>query len=391
MNGMRVSNTAQNTMSMRASSPINGEQGDEQESAPLDSGGNQGEEEPGGRAAQIESGKKAQLETLRQLRAKVQGMAEILLLIRERKTTVKEQATYLKKVAGDLATYQLALRGDDTIQRILNILDQMASCPLLVTPETELSAEEQSKQLDLVAEHIRKLEYWVGYSTIPERVNRWLENQRPGYYLPFHEVFADEVPNADDRIKLLNALAWSPEEIDGGMVVANQGLIYRYAKTNQDRGWTFVWLIVASVLALLSVVGIAYLYTSMLAPAIGADGAVVRQAAGAMVPRFLVAWLALIVGIVVHVAVDVAKGRNNSKLPAVFAINDAALMLNARSGEIIWKLVLSVIALGGVVFTLGVDSGLFANAFLVGYSLDSFIGLFGSISERNATALQSKF
>jgi hypothetical protein len=31
-----------------------------------------------------------------------------------------------------------------------------------------------------------------------------------------------------------------------------------------------------------------------------------------------------------------------------------------------------------------------ANGFLVGYSLDSFIGLFGSFSERGATALQAR-
>jgi hypothetical protein len=279
---------------------------------------------------------------LRQLRAEAQGLAELLLMIGERKTSVVEQSVYLKQtatdLAKDLAKLKLAAKTNDNIQRVVDILEQMGTSPLLVAPEKELSADEQGKQLALMAEYIRKFEFWVGICTIPEQVNKWLAQQRPGYYLPFHEVFGDEIPNANDRQKMLNFLTWSPNLIEGGVVDLGSGLIYRHDDTPEKQKATYQLLAKGIGIALLVVLVISLLHTPLMYP----TGMPIGQPWWTMLSKSIITWLAVIVGMVVHIAVDVAKGRENSKLPTIFAIGDAALILNARSGELLWKLLLSV-------------------------------------------------
>lgn len=40
----------------------------------------------------------------------------------------------------------------------------------------------------------------------------------PGYYMPFHEVFADDLPNPEDRDRLLKMIALTPRLTPGGFV-----------------------------------------------------------------------------------------------------------------------------------------------------------------------------
>jgi hypothetical protein len=88
----------------------------------------------------------------------------------------------------------------------------------------------------------------IGAETIPSRLNDWLQKAQPGYYVPFHLVFEDEIPVPEDRLRLLNTLSWSPRVIQGGVVDAANGLIYRYESNA-------VWMWVTNALLVVIVVG----------------------------------------------------------------------------------------------------------------------------------------
>jgi hypothetical protein len=99
----------------------------------------------------------------------------------------------------------------------------------------------------------------------------------------------------------------------------------------------------------------------------------------------LVGWLAVLLGVVVHIAVGTAKRLQSERgRPPVIAIGDVPLMVNAKIGQILLKLALTLIGFFGLVFAAGIDNAKPLNAFLVGYSLDSVVELFVASVEQRA-------
>jgi hypothetical protein len=85
----------------------------------------------------------------------------------------------------------------------------------------------------------------------------------------------------------------------------------------------------------------------------------------------------------VHVGIGSLKqARQQGNLPSVASIGDFTLLLDARVGSILRKLLFALIGFFLLAFTAGVSN--FMNAFLVGYSLDSVIEVFGTGVEKLA-------
>jgi hypothetical protein len=98
-------------------------------------------------------------------------------------------------------------------------------------------------------------------------------------------------------------------------------------------------------------------------------------------------WVALLSGVVVHVAVATGKRlQSQSELPPVLPVGDIPRMMSAKFGQIAFKLLLAVIGLYGSIFISGFGSVTTFQAFLTGYSLDSVVELFGASMEQRATA-----
>ena len=106
------------------------------------------------------------------------------------------------------------------------------------------------------------------------------------------------------------------------------------------------------------------------------------------------AWAAVLIGMGVHIVVGSAKrSKTQNGLPSV--LMDLILIIDARFGEIVMKLTLGLVGLFGLIFIstsqmpqLGFLNSLSSltqvtplNAFLVGYSLDSIVELFGTSLE----------
>ncbi|MCI0477578.1 MAG: hypothetical protein L0Y55_15140 [Anaerolineales bacterium] len=339
---------------------------------------------------------------LRILRSEIQDLQRALGRVQSGELTLADCTEYITQTLSDIKPGLNALRqielkqGDDgdAIRHLLNTWEQVQNCPLLKTPTHAFKAEEQLRYLKALDVAFRELTFQVGYLTIPDRLNDWLEKARPGYYVPFHEVFADEIPVLEDRAKVLKYLSWAPNVLKrekskaGGLVDAASGVIYRYSLEPGHQLNTLTLTILAFIAAAIFVLasvnlqaftipfvnwGPFYLYDLKLKPG---DQSIV-----------FTAWLAILIGIAVHVLVGTAKrAQAQGALPAVIVPADLPLWINAKFGNILLKLGLSLIAVFGYLFAVGVSQAQPGEAFLVGYSLDSFIELFSTSIEQRATA-----
>jgi hypothetical protein len=312
---------------------------------------------------------------LRELRAEMQDLQEVFAKVRTGDTTVLLNAEYIHKTRNDAADLvgQIEESGD-TARHLFNVYEQMQQNPLYAHPEIDIAAQEQMHALNLLEEQVHKIEFYVGVLTIPARVNDWLAESRPGYYIPFHSVFEDEVPEADDRARILSYLVWSPKPIKGGIVDAANGLIYRYSENPWHRLVNILLMLGILLAATGAVIGACYLQLS---------GWPFQTA---HLSAFIAGWIAILIGVVVHVAVGTVKrNQSHNSLPSIASLGDLPLLLDARSGQIMLKIVLALIGLFGLAFASGIDNVTPLNAFLIGYSLDSVIEIFSSGIEQRAS------
>jgi hypothetical protein len=260
----------------------------------------------------------------------------------------------------------------DNIRRLHNLWEQMSTSPLLADPGAEFSVQEQLRLLTSVEQQCARMVVEIAYLTIPPRVNQWLEEARPGYYIPFHAVFEDELPNLDDRNRLLSFLGWSPEVLKGGLVDADAGVIYRYSVDPRRRLLSFALLLSAAAAALGVIFGLAYMPV---------DGWPLNST---HLTRLLLGWAAIFAGIVVHLGIGTAKRSQERGRPPIISIGDIPLLVNAKAGQVLLKILMTLVGLFGLAFAAGIDNVTPLNAFLIGYTLDSAVELFATGIEQRA-------
>lgn len=315
------------------------------------------------------------LKHLREARAEVHDLQVVLEQVRNGETTLEVYADYIRKTMADIGQLVAEIQNGDAVRHLQNLWEQMSVNPALLDPEASFDAREQLQLLSMLDAHCKAFVFQVGVLTIPARVNNWLDGARPGYYIPFHLVFDDELPAWEDRQRVLNYLAWSPRAIRGGLVDTASGLIYRYSQNRLTRLGSILLLAVAFLAAVGVIVGACYL------PVEG------WPVGPSHLPGFLVGWGAVLAGVVVHMGIEsVKRTQARGGRPPIIAVGDLPLLLNAKIGQILLKLLLTLIGFFGLVLTAGATSATPFNSFLVGYSLDSFVGLFGASIEQRAGA-----
>ena len=315
------------------------------------------------------------LDKLRELRAEVQDFDALLKDVRKGSVTLKTYAPYIQKTCNDINALIQEIKDGDSIRHIQNLWEQMSICPLMAKPENDYPVEDQLHYIETLGEQIRKMIFLIGMLTIPSRLNEWLAEARPGYYVPFHLVFEDEIPNEEDRMRVLNYLAWSPKVIKDGIVDVTSGLIYRYSRDSRTRFFSILELILGFLAAFLIVILSAYMPFK--------DWPLSLDNLGVLIGG----WMAVLVGIAVHVAVaNVKRKQSQPGLPPVIALGDLPFVIDAQLGQLLMKLALALVGFYGLIFTAGIKDVSILNAFLVGYSLDSVVELFGSSIEQKGKA-----
>jgi len=319
----------------------------------------------------------AELSQLRRIRSEVQELETILVAIQRGESSPRDYEGYLKKTVQDVEGLSLEpIPGEnaDGMARVNNLWEQLRICPVLVDPGAKLDAQEMQRHLSSAVALCRRMVNEIGNLTIPARIKSWLKNARPGYYVPFHAVFQDEMPDPEARKALLNYLAWAPEALKGGLVDLGSGLIYRYAESFKER--------LVSYLLLLAGLGIAAAAV-VVAPYLPVDGWPLEDND---LGTLLIGWGAILLGLVFHLGVGLNKRAQTEGRPAVLAIGDLPLMLNARSGQILLKVYMTLVGLFGLTFAIGIEEVTPLNGFLIGYALDSVVELFGTTVEQAASA-----
>ena len=324
-------------------------------------------------------------EDLRKLSAEMLDLQDILNKVIAGDTSLPVFADYItRKVASVTVLTQemdglgVKMDNEDMLQHILNAWDKIKAFSVISGPATPPDAQQQLHELTLVSSLIDTIVYQCGYMTIPTRLSRWLKETRPGYYIPFHEVFKDEVPNAEDRDRLLRFMAWSPAEFKDGYVDVDAGLVYKYSRNPIERVLSLVYML----LAFLITTGIVIWSCTANLP----GWPLKPEHIGLLLPG----WIFLLVGVVVHIGIGHIKDSRKQGLPALFAPGDIFFIINARLSQIVLKLFIALIGLFGLVMTNGISQFTLFSAFLVGYSLDSFVEMFGSsLSNQSASQLSN--
>jgi hypothetical protein len=331
--------------------------------------------------------------SLSEIQAELEDLHSILASIRKGQTIIPTYAEYiettktnLRDLIGFINSTELPEEVENnlhTIRHLNNAWEQMQVSPLVDNPKASLDVQQQLHYLDLLDEQIHTFNYQISLLTIPHQINEWLRITGPGYYIPFHEVFARDVPSSEDRDRLLKYITLTPHLTPGGFIDIESGRIYRYSTNRWRRMLSLGMLLVGLGIATGIVAAACYLPVP--------DWPLTPND----LPKMLVAWAAVLIGMGVHIVVGSAKrSKTQNGMPSV--LMDLILIIDARFGEIVMKLILGLIGLFGLVFIsrmpqLGIPNQFSSltqvtplNAFLVGYSLDSILELFGTSLEGNS-------
>ncbi len=230
----------------------------------------------------------------------------------------------------------------------------------LIWPSTSEDPERALRNLEEANRNLNKAIVSCGIITIPNRVRQHLEQLPIGKPLNFHEAFSDELPDLEERRRILQYLAAHPSGVNG-VVSPDEGLIFAISKSSWRRTLS-VWLIIAC-----AILGFGAVWA-----ACGLE--LIDCTTGRTLRSLLRGYLLVVIGAAAHILVEFLKRErtndaNNSGLQELILrvhVREHAFILVAIS---LW-----VVFLFLVYTTAGpID---WRTAFLFGYSIDSFTDLF---------------
>ena len=325
------------------------------------------------------------LDLLRKLRAEIQDLQSLLRSVHDGKASLKIYANYVdenrseieeifKKIPLQPADGDVA-EGDDK-RHIHNQWQMLLCSPVIKEPATSLPVDEQVKEIAMCDQFCQEIVACIGRLTIPARLNVWLTGGWNGYLLPFHDLFADELPRPKDLQNLLKILAASPDAIKGGIVEPASGLIFPY-----HHSWYCRWAVCLALMVgyLAATIGIWYL----------GSPANVLATGGMPAGDLVLNWLLVALGVMTHYAVDRSKGSGEGGVKAI-PLGHPSYVIDARAGSIVLKGLLMLLGFGGLLLLVPGEHHGHLDFFLVGYSLDSFVGIVSSSLDKRAAARGSE-
>jgi hypothetical protein len=324
---------------------------------------------------------------VRAIRADAQSLKSVIEQIRNDKTqasrvraAIKERSQVIADLNEDWENLKRLLTEDkDLADRVSDHAANIESAWHRIryywqlenqTTEQFLDFFQPAKEADALLEQII---YESALLTIPGRVQSRLQKMPIGAYLRFDKDFADELELVSEThqkniLYYLNSIQY---EI-GGLVDVHNKSIYRVDSNYWRRAFSFI------MIAALVIAGgyIAY-WLPTLARSLG-------------IPTFpdlnerqvFIGYISIMLGGIAHVIIDGLKQLQRAKRdlagdeadPTFLAVGNWVLWCHVREGYVIAEVVvLWVVFLGAIFYQQKVD---FLNAFLMGYSSDSFLDTF---------------
>ncbi len=231
----------------------------------------------------------------------------------------------------------------------------------------QLAAAEVLRSAKKTNDHLNKIVYHTGLITIPNRLNQHLDQLRIGQALDFNGTFIDEVPNAEDRRRILEYLSLRPVAVENGIIDMGNEVIFRASPDAGRRRMSYMYIFLTVVLGFI----ITYAFSEI--------GEVFTLENWPIAPgqttNLLIGYVFIIIGGIVHLGIDALKQARNYRAQSTFLavddwftwvhINEVAIIIGVVS---LWVGFFGVVLLNG---TIGWEA-----AFLVGYSIDSFVDVF---------------
>jgi hypothetical protein len=247
-------------------------------------------------------------------------------------------------------------------------------------PDVAARGDDTGTAAEKIARLLTQMLYEGSLVTIPDRLNKHLVTCRVGKTLDFHAQFADELPDPEERARVLDFLKEHPGSVDG-IVDPATGLVYRTDPRTRVRLLTYLAPLVATAAGAGIVALAAYvddwLDLSSWPEQLSKPG------------PLLTAYLFVVLGALLHTAVEALKHRRAAASRSFLAIEDVLAWLHIRylsiSASVLWVL----IALFGL--AASTDKLEWNVAFLLGYSIDSVAGLFLQRFETTAAAGAAAF
>lgn len=227
------------------------------------------------------------------------------------------------------------------------------------------ATDNQEQQFKDIEDDLDCIVYSCMSLTLSPAINDVMKNLRVGQPLDIEFEFGKQFPkNPELRKRLLLEIAQQAIVIDGGVVDAEQGVIYKAAPSRFGQ--------LASSWRLLTLLLLGFLLPLMLA------------FAGKVLPNWpftlndlhslLANFFLILLGSGAHLAVAALNAGRTQNRPNFQALNDWVLWVHVREAQI-RKGILSIWA-GFVLLSLGIHGLSWSSAFFAGYSIDSVTELF---------------
>jgi hypothetical protein len=330
---------------------------------------------------------------VRDVRAEAQNIARAIAPV-QAALDLADAATRKRELARALTGANRVLTENSGIieQRLVRIRDVFAESPRLydrtgdavTTLENQWrevldavswgnapDAEEVRPRLVRAAAALREIEWQAGLISVPIRVNQHLQTKRIGGQLRFHDAFRDEIGDDERRTALLSYLAEHPASFSG-VVDVPTGVIYRVAPQPWRRAASWIGLGLAATVGGYAVI---WLLTAGL-EAVGLGASIPGLGPG-RAGELLAAYVGMLAGVLVHVVVEALKQAQRRGSGSFLALEDWFLWVHVRETALLVGILSVWAVLVGLALTLSTPGSIsFITAFAVGYSLDSFLGLF---------------
>ncbi len=280
-------------------------------------------------------------------------------MIRRVGESIAEQFTVIEKIFADDPS-ELDW-GADVVTTIELVWAQVKDS-LTVAISAADNAEQHFKP---VQSDLDRIVFYCESLTISPRINDFLANLRVGQPLDIDFAFKDEFPqDAQLRKRLVDDLAQQGFVLRGGVVDADQGIIYRTALTRRGQRRSLWWLILA-VLA-----GFAL-------PFVLAFGGY-KLSGWPFKPEelngLLSSYIFILLGTGAHYAIAALKAAKAQTRPSFLALHDWVLWVHVRQWPILVGL--AYIWTGYLLLSFGIHGMSWSSAFFAGYSIDSVTELF---------------
>ena len=207
--------------------------------------------------------------------------------------------------------------------------------------------------------------YSCALRTIPDRLNKLLRELPVGKALDFHRTFVDELPSQEQRQNVLEYLDRQPKLVEG-IVDPKAGQIFRVSQNPWRRRLSLVYFLIALGLP----VPLVWIYSRLGGwfPNQGLPGV------QADFTKLTMAYLALALGSLAHMAIVALKQVRTSDRQNVMALEDWMLWFHVKETPIVTGVLTLWFAL--VAYAITIPTSQWTTGFFVGYSLDSFVDLF---------------